>query len=160
MSAPPISPDHRGVALGRATSANPARADQTGVEPHGRWHPPRKGPSEREAFIVAVAAGARFDGLLAFRGRAQIDGELRGSVVCRGTLRVGPGARIDGPVEADEVVVLGRLRGDVTARQRIELGATARVTGSIRAPSLKLVDGCWLDGRCEMPPPAEPSEAD
>jgi len=153
MAAPPITPDRRAPA-GRSPEDGSARQEirSGGVRPS-----PGTERAPAEDWVVALAAHTRFDGLLAFSGRAQIDGELAGNVVGRGALRVGVGARIDGTVEADEVVVLGQLRGDVIARARIELGATARVTGSLQAPAVSLLEGALLEGRCEMPPPPDPA---
>jgi cytoskeletal protein CcmA (bactofilin family) len=102
-----------------------------------------------------VARNRRFDGLLTFRGRAQIEGEVRGQVFCRGTLRLGPDSLVTGVIDADELIVSGRLQGEATARQRIELSPSARVEGVIRAPRLLLADGCQLEGRCEMLPATE-----
>ena len=118
---------------------------------------PRPGPAD--AGPVVVRRNRRFEGLLTFRGRAQIDGELRGEVQCRGTLRLGPEAVVQGNIDADELIIGGRLRGDATARLRIELCGTARVEGTIRAPRVALAEGCLLDGSCETIPPLAESEA-
>ena len=99
---------------------------------------------------VVVGESGRFEGLLTFRGRARIDGELIGEIVCRGTLRLGEMARVNAVIEVDELIVAGTLEGDATARQRIELTPTARVTGTLRAPRLAFADGCQVEGRCEM----------
>jgi cytoskeletal protein CcmA (bactofilin family) len=106
-----------------------------------------------------VPESARFEGLLTFRGRAQIDGEVEGEILCRGTLRLGETSRVVAQIEADELVVAGFFEGDATARHRIQLTPTARVKGVIRAPKLSMEDGCVLDGRCETaaPEPADES---
>ena len=110
---------------------------------------------------VVVRRSRRFEGLLTFRGQAQIEGELRGEVLCRGTLRLGPEAVVEGSIDADELIIGGSLRGDATARHRIELCSTARVVGTIRAPRVALADGCRLEGRCDTTPPpvGAPKEA-
>jgi cytoskeletal protein CcmA (bactofilin family) len=115
---------------------------------------PREAP---DAGPVVVPESARFEGLLTFRGRAQIDGELEGEILCRGTLRLGETARVVAQIEADELIVAGSFEGDATARYRIQLTPTARVKGVIRAPKLSMEDGCVLDGRCETAAP-EPVE--
>ena len=96
--------------------------------------------------------------MLAYRGKARVDGCLKGDVICQGSLVVGPDARIEGAVSADELVVHGCVIGDSDVRRRIELAATARVFGAIRAPVVSIADGSILEGRCETPTPAE-SEA-
>jgi cytoskeletal protein CcmA (bactofilin family) len=122
---------------------------------------PVRRPSDAapEAGEVVIGARCSFDGLIAFRGRARIDGELNGSVVGRGSLRVGEHARVEGTIEADELVVLGHLSGDATVRGRVELGPDARVVGSIRARRVALAEGCVLEGRCEMPPHGSPDDS-
>jgi cytoskeletal protein CcmA (bactofilin family) len=122
---------------------------------------PVRRPSDAAPDAGEVVVGARcsFDGLIAFQGRARIDGELNGSVVGRGSLRVGEHARVEGTIEADELVVLGHLSGDAIVRGRVELGPDARVVGSIRARRVALAEGCVLEGRCEMPPHDRPDDS-
>lgn len=98
---------------------------------------------------VVVGEEGRFEGLLTFRGRAQIEGEVEGEIVSRGTLRLGETARVKGVIEVDELIVAGCLEGEATARRRIELTSTARIKGTLRAPLLALADGCVVVGRCE-----------
>ncbi len=100
-----------------------------------------------------IKAGHRFEGLLSFRGEAQVDGIFRGGIVATGTLRLGETARVKARVEVDELIVAGILDGDVTARRRIELRSSARVTGELFTPRLVLEDGCVLRGRCRTTPP-------
>ena len=110
---------------------------------------PSSGEGMPDPGPIVVAESARFVGLVTFRGRAQVDGEIEGQIVCRGTLRLGESSRVRGTFEVDELIVAGTLEGDATARERIELTSTARVTGILRAPRLAFADGCAVEGRCE-----------
>jgi len=96
-----------------------------------------------------VARGARFEGLVAFRGDARVDGEVEGRILGGGTLLVGPEARVRAGVEAHEVVVAGSVEGDITAPGRLAVLAGGRVAGAVRTGRLSLADGSLLDGRCE-----------
>jgi cytoskeletal protein CcmA (bactofilin family) len=120
--------------------------------PRRASQPAARGEAEDIAPVV-VPESARFEGLLTFRGQAQIDGELEGEVLCRGTLRLSETARVVARIEADELIIAGIFEGEATARDRIQLTPTARVTGTIRAPKLAMEDGCVLDGRCETTAP-------
>ncbi len=95
-----------------------------------------------------LGPGARFDGVLAFRGTVQLEGQLLGQVIAQGTLRIEPQGRVEGRIEVDELVVAGVIEGDIYARRRVELLPTARVHGELRTPALALAEGCVLDGRC------------
>lgn len=97
-----------------------------------------------------VGPGARFEGTVAFRGQARVEGEVCGRVLAAGTLHVAPGAVVRARIEADELVVAGTVEGDVTAPRRVSLLAGGRLSGDVRTGSLVLADGSRLDGRCEM----------
>jgi len=118
----------------------------------------------QERVPVVLGAGDRFEGLLTFCGDARVDGELRGAVHGQGRLEIGPPARVEARLEADELVVAGWVQGELTARRRIALLAGARVRGDLRAPRIALDEGCQLEGRCEMTsvepdPPGKSSES-
>lgn len=98
---------------------------------------------------LAVAAGTSFQGLLAFRGRARVEGSLSGEVIAEGALEIAAGARVQARVEVDELVVAGTLRGDAVARRRIELRPGARVLGELRAPTLAVSEGSVVEGHME-----------
>lgn len=112
-----------------------------------------EGPAETGARVVApplVGIGASFEGVVAARGTARIDGRLVGDLVACTRLVIGEGADVRARVEAEEVVVQGRLEGDVHARRRVELGPRAEVVGRLLAPRLAVADGCRFDGSLEM----------
>jgi cytoskeletal protein CcmA (bactofilin family) len=98
---------------------------------------------------VVIPSSGFFEGLLCFRGRARIDGELRGAVDATGTLWLGPEARVEGRVDVDELVIEGEFRGEIYARERVRLLAGARVNAHLEAPRVAVADGCRLEGRCE-----------
>jgi cytoskeletal protein CcmA (bactofilin family) len=96
---------------------------------------------------VVLAAGERFDGILAIVGPARIDGELRGQIVGHGPLWVGETGRIEADLALETVHVEGSVRGHIRATARIELLATAFVEGDIEAPTLLVAEGCYWNGR-------------
>lgn len=98
---------------------------------------------------TVVDSGARFEGLLSFRGSARIDGEVTGRVVADGTLVIGPEGCVKADIEVDELVVRGRVEGDVLARQRLELAEGGRAVGTLRARRFALAEGCLFEGRFE-----------
>jgi cytoskeletal protein CcmA (bactofilin family) len=99
---------------------------------------------------VVIGPSSSFEGLLTFSGRAQVDGQLSGEILCRGSLRLGESSVVRATIEADELIIAGAFEGDANATQRIELCSTARVRGAIRAPRVSVADGGVLEGRCDM----------
>ncbi len=96
---------------------------------------------------IVLAPGARFEGLLTFRGEARVEGELRGEVVAEGRLEVGPEARIEARVEVDELIVEGQIEGDVEARTRVRVASSGRIEGRVKAPRLAVEDGGRIQAR-------------
>jgi len=132
---PPSQPSHRSPPPGPALRSPKA----------GPPAPPQAGAPD--AVALAVAAGTCFRGLLAFRGRARVEGSLAGEVVAAGALEIVSGARVRARVEVDELVLAGDLEGDVIARRRIELRPGARARGELRAPCLAIAEGSRVEGR-------------
>lgn len=124
-------------------------------------------PTETEAVlaappegpICALASGTRFDGLLSFWGDARVDGSLRGEIAARGSLDVGPDARIQGRVEVDTLIVAGRIDGQIFARVRVEVLRGAHVSASIRTPRLAVDEGAYFEGQLDMVRPDSGEES-
>jgi len=112
-------------------------------DPHDR-------DDETPAVKLALAAGARFEGLVLLHGAARIDGEVHGEVVGAERLEIGEGAALEATVEAGEIVVAGRVEGVLRATRRLELGPTARVRGRIEAPRLAAAAGARVEGDCRV----------
>jgi len=115
-----------------------------------------------------IGPGAHFRGLLSFRGSGRVEGTLEGEIHARGSLFIGPRARVHARVHVDELRVAGSLEGEIEVRERTQLFATARVAGSLRTPRLCVAEGALLDVRLASGPrarsevagrPAEPSQA-
>ena len=99
--------------------------------------------------------GARFEGLLSFRGVARVDGELSGEIFAGGTLWIGESGRVKARVEVDELWLEGELSGEVRVRVRAYLGPQARLRGELTAPRLVISDGSVVQARCQTAVPDE-----
>ncbi|RLB57084.1 MAG: hypothetical protein DRI90_18235 [Deltaproteobacteria bacterium] len=92
---------------------------------------------------------------LQVRGRVRGDGDLcikaviEGDVTVSGALELSAGAKVNGAVEADSLVVAGALEGDVTARGVVAIAATGSVSGNIAAGELSMDEGASFVGRVD-----------
>ena len=112
--------------------------------------------------IFTVGAGVTIVGDVDASGSLRIDGSVRGRVFVRGTLDVGPGAVVEGFVQALEIDVHGRLAGVVRAATEVRLHADAQISGDVEAPRVRFVkaEGPGVEAPAvhapAMPPPAPP----
>ena len=115
-------------------------------------------PAGPEDVETLLGPGTQFEGLITFRGRARLDGQMSGEIVGRGLLVLGAGATARARVEVDELVVEGEIEGDVRASQRVELLASGCIRGDVETPRLVIAEGGRLLGRCTTGPSVLPPE--
>lgn len=99
---------------------------------------------------TVIAQGVRVEGEFSSEGNVTIEGEVSGTVRTAKDLRVGPAARIQADVAAENAVVAGIIHGNVTVTGRLELLESSQVVGDIGAGTLSVAAGAKLSGRISM----------
>ena len=80
-----------------------------------------------------------------------IAGHVDGTIDVSGhKLTVTQAARITADVLAHTIIVAGTISGSISAEARIVVEETAAIEGEVSAPSVSVVDGAQLRGRCEI----------
>ena len=100
-----------------------------------------------------------FDGTFQTTRDLQVEGEVKGTIDCKGTLFVANGAVVGAKVEAENVTVAGDLNGEVRCRGRLQIMPTGRVRGKIVTQTLVINEGAFYEGQLEMAPPESRSPA-
>lgn len=134
-----------------------------GAEPPPREPAARPGDARpqatRDGTAVIIDQGARFEGVLTCPRAARIEGEFKGELTALGRVELSETSRVEGRVDARDIVVAGQFEGELLASHSVELRETARVVGDITARELSAREGCTVTGRCrtvtsEAPPQA------
>ena len=100
-----------------------------------------------------------FDGTFQTTRDLQVEGEVKGTIDCKGTLFVANGAVVGARVEAENVTVAGDLNGEVRCRGRLQIMPTGRVRGKIVTQTLVINEGAFYEGQLEMAPPENRTQA-
>lgn len=108
-----------------------------------------------QAFDAAEALSlidrhSAFDGTYRSSRDLRIEGQVKGTIECRGTLHVAQGAQVDAHVEAENVVVAGELSGEIVCRGRLQLMPTGRLRGKVSTQTLVINEGAIYEGQLEM----------
>ena len=106
-------------------------------EPQGEW----------SGFLDRTV---RFEGTLEFSGTLRIEAQVKGNILSNQTLVLGEGAKVEGQIEGNQVIIAGRFDGVIFAKGRVEIQAKGVVSGEIHAPCLVIEPGGIFDGRCHM----------
>jgi cytoskeletal protein CcmA (bactofilin family) len=119
-----------------------------------------KKQAKKPEIETLIGSGTTLTGDIAFRGGMHVDGEVCGNVVGQTGIAtlfsLAGNGRVEGSVEASEVIVNGTVEGDVIARDRVELGPTARVTGNVIYGLVQMAIGAEVNGKLIHRPTATP----
>jgi cytoskeletal protein CcmA (bactofilin family) len=92
----------------------------------------------------------RFEGTIEVPGTFRLEAEVKGTIISSGSLTLGEGARVEGQIEGNHVVVSGRFDGVIFAKGRVEILPKGIVTGEIHSPCVVIEAGGIFDGVCHM----------
>lgn len=105
--------------------------------------------SDPDTFSV-IDRNSIFDGTFHTTRDLRVEGEVKGTIDCKGTLFVANGAVVGAKVEADNVTVAGDLNGEVRCRGRLQIMPTGKVRGKIVTQTLVINEGAFYEGQLEM----------
>jgi cytoskeletal protein CcmA (bactofilin family) len=94
--------------------------------------------------------GSQMKGELSFEETFRIDGRFEGRIPSGGELVLGDSAEVDAEIHVERISVNGSLKGTVRASERVEIHPRARVTADLHTPILRVEEGAFFQGSCEM----------
>lgn len=114
-----------------------------------RWPGGAKGGASDE-WTGFIDQGVTIEGTLQVKGTFRIDGNVKGNIISEQTVILGEGAKVEGQIEGNHVVIAGRYDGVIFAKGRVEIQAKGVVTGEVHSPCMVINPGGIFDGRCHM----------
>ena len=103
-----------------------------------------------EEWTGFIDQGVTLEGTLQLTGTFRINGTAKGKIISEQTVILGEGAKVEGQIEGNRVVIAGRFDGVIFAKGRVEIQPKGIVTGEIHAPCLVIEPGGIFDGQCHM----------
>ena len=103
-----------------------------------------------EEWTGFIDQGVTLEGTLTVTGTFRVDGNVKGNIISEQTVVLGEGAKVEGQIEGNRVVISGRFDGVIFAKGRVEIQAKGVVTGEVHAPCMVIDPGGIFDGRCHM----------
>ncbi len=102
-----------------------------------------------EGFSV-IDRHSNFDGAFIAKRDLRIEGEVRGSIDCSGTLFIAQGATVNAEVEAENITVAGDISGEIVCRGRLQVMPSGRLRGKVTTKALIINEGAFYEGEMEM----------
>jgi cytoskeletal protein CcmA (bactofilin family) len=114
------------------------------------WRWPGAKSGANEDWTGFIDQGVSMEGTLQVKGTFRIDGNMKGNIISEQTVILGDGAKVEGQIEGNRVVIAGRFDGVIFAKGRVEIQAKGVVTGEVHSPCMVIDPGGIFDGRCHM----------
>ncbi len=115
-----------------------------------KWPSSAAKPGTSEEWTGFIDQGVNLEGTLTVTGTFRINGSVKGNIISEQTVILGDGAKVEGQIEGNRVVISGRFDGVIFAKGRVEIEAKGVVTGEVHSPCLVIDPGGIFDGRCHM----------
>lgn len=107
-------------------------------------------PEEGGEGFSVIDRHSNFDGAFIAKRDLRIEGEVRGSIDCSGTLFIAQGATVNAEVEAENITVAGDISGEIVCRGRLQVMPSGRLRGKVTTKALIINEGAFYEGEMEM----------
>jgi cytoskeletal protein CcmA (bactofilin family) len=98
-----------------------------------------------------ITPGISLKGEISGREDLWIGGSVEGTMrMSSARMVVGASGKVQGDVEAREIVIEGKVDGNLRAAERLEIAATGAVRGDAAAPRVALHEGAVFNGSMEV----------
>lgn len=139
----------QGASASAKDTAVPRERERINVTPLNPQPTPRvKDRAEMKESVIA--SDVSIEGKIVGSGQVRIAGRFKGDAHIDGNLMLDSGARLDGQVRADVVVVGGELHGNIENARRVELLDSGVINGDVKAGSLTVAAGSRMRGQVEF----------
>ncbi len=97
-----------------------------------------------------IGAGTTITGNIESNGDIRIDGVLKGDLIARAKILIGPDGIVDGDIKGREADLLGKVTGTIKVAGLLQLRGKASVQGDINAGKLQVEPTVTFNGNCHM----------
>jgi cytoskeletal protein CcmA (bactofilin family) len=100
--------------------------------------------------LNSLVAGTQVEGTITAESDIRIDGFLKGILVCKGKVIIGPKGSIEGEIKAQNAMIEGRFKGIVQIEDLLQVKETAIVDGEINTDKLAVSPGAKFNVTSKM----------
>jgi cytoskeletal protein CcmA (bactofilin family) len=109
-----------------------------------------------------IGRGTVIDGNIKTESSIRVDGAIKGKLICKNTVTVGDGGRIEGDIQAVNAIIGGKIKGKIIVSEKLVLESKSSLVGELKAKKLIIDEGSVFEGTSDMgvsqaPNPVKPS---
>ena len=100
--------------------------------------------------VCMFAKDTTIEGKFTSNEAVQINGTIKGDVICKGRLMMGATGCIEGTINTQSATIKGHIKGTIIVQEILHLESTAKVDGIIMAKTLQVESGAQYEGDCKI----------
>ena len=100
--------------------------------------------------LNALVKGTAVDGNVQCDSDLRVDGSIKGKLVCKAKVIIGPTGSVEGEVICQNAVIEGRFKGILTVSELLNVRETADIDGEITTSKLIVQSGAKFNVACKM----------
>ena len=97
-----------------------------------------------------IGRGTTIDGNIKTESSIRVDGTIKGKLICKNTVTVGDGGRIEGDVQAVNAIIGGHIKGKIIVSEKLVLESKSSLVGELKAKKLIIDEGSVFEGTSDM----------
>ncbi len=98
----------------------------------------------------SLVQGTQIEGTLHAEKDIRIDGVMKGTLICKGKVIIGPSGHITGDIQCENAVIEGRFEGMLTVTDVLHVKETAKIEGDVSTQKLIVQPGSLFNVKCKM----------
>ncbi len=100
--------------------------------------------------LNALVKGTLVEGTVRCDSDLRVDGTIKGKLICKSKVIIGPTGVVEGEIECQNAVIEGRFKGILTVSELLNVRETAEVDGEIATNKLLVQSGARFNVSCKM----------
>ncbi|NNF34414.1 MAG: polymer-forming cytoskeletal protein [Saprospiraceae bacterium] len=108
------------------------------------------GSTAASGAINSLVQGTKVEGKINAGSDIRIDGELKGSLKCKGRVIIGQSGKIEGDIDCQNAIIEGSFNGNIKVAETLTVKETARIEGEVNTNKLLVQPGAVFNVSCNM----------
>ena len=106
--------------------------------------------TESSNALNSLVKGTVVEGTITSENDIRVDGIIKGSLICKAKVIVGPTGFIEGEVKCQNAMIEGKISGKLRVVELLSVKETAEVTGDVTTGKLLVQPGAVFNVTCYM----------
>lgn len=106
--------------------------------------------NESSNALNSLVKGTVVEGIITSENDIRVDGVIKGNLVCKAKVIIGPTGVIEGEVKCQNAMIEGKMSGKLRVDEQLTVKETAEVIGDVTTGKLQVQAGAIFNVTCNM----------